>query len=99
MLVGGISGITIAFVGATFPIRVSLVQAMQQSPLMLPYLMLAMASGFAGVLISPLHLCFLLTNEYFQTSLLPVYRLMRVPLAAVLTTAAAYFGGLYCWLG
>jgi integral membrane protein (TIGR00529 family) len=99
MLVGGISGITIAFVGVTFPILVSLVQAMQQSQLMLPYMMLAMASGFAGVLISPLHLCLLLSNEYFHTSLLPVYQHMRVPLAAMLTAAIAYFGGLYYWLG
>jgi hypothetical protein len=95
MLVGGISGITIAFVGATFPILVSLIQAMQQTQLMLPYMMLAMASGFVGVLISPLHLCLLLSNEYFHTSLLPVYQHMRVPLIAMLTAAAAYFGGLY----
>jgi integral membrane protein (TIGR00529 family) len=98
MLVGGISGITIAFVGATFPILVSLIQAMQQTQLMLPYMMLAMASGFVGVLISPLHLCLLLSNEYFHTSLLPVYQHMRVPLIAMLVAAAAYFGGLYYWL-
>ncbi len=98
MLVGGISGITIAFVGATFPILVSLIQAMQQTQLMLPYMMLAMASGFVGVLISPLHLCLLLSNEYFHTSLVPVYHHMRVPLIALLTAAAAYFGGLYYWL-
>jgi integral membrane protein (TIGR00529 family) len=98
MLVGGVSGITIAFVGATFPILVSLIQAMQQTHLMLPYMMLAMASGFVGVLISPLHLCLLLSNEYFHTSLVPVYQHMRVPLIAMLTAAAAYFGGLYYWL-
>ncbi len=98
MLVGGISGITIAFVGATFPILVSLIQSMQQTHLMLPYMMLAMASGFVGVLISPLHLCLLLSNEYFQTSLLPVYQHLRVPLVALLAAAAAYFGGLYYWL-
>lgn len=98
MLVGGIAGITIAFVGATFPILISLIQAMQQTQLMLPYMMLAMASGFVGVLISPLHLCLLLSNEYFHTSLVPVYHHMRVPLIAMLTAAVAYFGGLYYWL-
>jgi hypothetical protein len=98
MLVGGIAGITIAFVGATFPILVSLIQAMQQTHLMLPYMMLAMASGFVGVLISPLHLCLLLSNEYFDTTLLPVYQHMRVPLIAMLMAGTAYFGGLYYWL-
>lgn len=52
-LVGAVAGITIAFVGTTFPILISLIQAFGQTHLMLPYLMLALASGFAGVLLSP----------------------------------------------
>jgi uncharacterized protein len=90
-VVGVVSGITIAFVGATFPILITLVQGMGQSHLMLPYLMLALASGFMGVLLSPLHLCLLLSNEYFETSLVPVYRHMRFPLAVLLATATGYF--------
>jgi len=90
-IVGTVSGITIAFVGATFPILFTLIQAMGQSQLMLPYMMLALASGFMGVLLSPLHLCLLLSNEYFETSLAPVYRHMRVPLAVMLTATVCYF--------
>jgi uncharacterized protein len=90
-IVGGVGGITIAFVGATFPILITLIQALGQNHLMLPYMMLALASGFCGVLLSPLHLCFLLSNEYFGTSLLPVYRLMRVPVSVLLLTTMAYF--------
>jgi len=98
-LVGTVAGITIAFVGTTFPILISLIDTMGHHGLMLPYLMLALASGFAGVLVSPLHLCFLLSNEYFQTPLLPVYRLMRVPLLALLIGAVAYFLMLCYWMG
>jgi uncharacterized protein len=90
-IVGVVSGITIAFVGATFPILISLIKAMGQGHLMLPYMMLALASGFMGVLLSPLHLCLLLSNEYFETSLVPVYRHMRIPLAVLLVTATGYF--------
>jgi hypothetical protein len=90
-LVGGVGGITIAFVGATFPILITLIQAMGQSQLMLPYMMLALASGFAGVLLSPLHLCLLLSNEYFETSLIPVYRHMRIPIAVLIIAAVGYF--------
>ena len=90
-LVGGVGGITIAFVGATFPILITLIQAMGQSHLMLPYMMLALASGFAGVLLSPLHLCLLLSNEYFETSLIPVYRHMRIPMAVLIVAAVGYF--------
>jgi integral membrane protein (TIGR00529 family) len=95
-LVGSVAGITIAFVGTTFPILISLIRVFNQQSLMLPYLMLALSSGFVGVLISPLHLCLLLSNEYFKTTLMPVYRLMRVPLVALLTAAIAYFGLLRC---
>ncbi|MBI5552279.1 MAG: DUF401 family protein [Desulfobacterales bacterium] len=98
-LVGGVVGITIAFVGTTFPILISLVNTMGQEALMLPYLMLALASGFAGVLLSPLHLCFLLSNEYFKTELVAVYRFMRVPLGALLAAALGYFWILRSWIG
>ncbi len=98
-LVGGVAGITIAFVGTTFPILISLIDAMGHQAMLLPYLMLALASGFVGVLVSPLHLCFLLSNEYFQTTLIPVYRLMRVPLLALLIGAVVYFEVLCYWKG
>ncbi len=98
-IVGVVSGITIAFVGATFPILITLIQAMGQSHLMLPFMMLALASGFMGVLMSPLHLCLLLSNEYFETSLVPVYRQMRVPLAVLLTAAVGYFSALSFLMG
>jgi integral membrane protein (TIGR00529 family) len=91
-LVGVVAGITIAFVGATFPILITLIHSFGQTHLMLPYMMLALASGFAGVLLSPLHLCLLLSNEYFHTSLLPVYRLMKIPVAALVASGALYFG-------
>jgi uncharacterized protein len=98
-LVGGVAGITIAFVGTTFPILISLIQAFGQTHLMLPYLMLALASGFAGVLLSPLHLCLLLSNAYFHTSLLPVYRHLRVPVAILLLSALLYFSVLRYVIG
>ncbi|MDA8138880.1 MAG: DUF401 family protein, partial [Desulfobacteraceae bacterium] len=91
LLVGTVSGITIAFVGTTFPILISLIQGFGQEPLLLPYLMLALAAGFVGVLVSPLHLCLLVSNEYFKTTLIPIYRLMRTPLIALLTSALIYF--------
>jgi hypothetical protein len=94
-----ISGITVAFVGATFPILISLVQSMGEAGHLLPYLVLAICSGFAGVLLSPLHLCFQMSSEYFKTGLGPVYRLMVVPLIAMIGAAMAYFVLLrYGWL-
>jgi hypothetical protein len=37
-------------------------------------LVLAFSMGYAGMMLSPVHLCFLLTAEYFNTSLIKVYR-------------------------
>jgi hypothetical protein len=66
---------------------------MDQGRFLLAYLMLALVSGFAGVLVSPLHLCLLLSNQYFKTILLPVYRLMRFPILTLIGFGMLYFWG------
>lgn len=91
MLVGAVTGLTIAFVGTTFPILISLIQSLGQTDLMLAYMMLATVSGFVGVLFSPLHLCLLLSNEYFKTSLSAVYRCLIPPCAGLLLAGCGYF--------
>ncbi len=90
-LVGGVVGITIAVVGTTMPILIQLVHAAGESHHMLAYMMLALASGFAGVLLSPLHLCLLLSNEYFSTPLSHVYRHLYLPSLALALAAGMYF--------
>ncbi|MBN1829690.1 MAG: DUF401 family protein [Deltaproteobacteria bacterium] len=91
LIVGFIVGITVAFVGTTFPIIIPLVHSYGEGAFMLPYIMLALVSGFAGVMASPLHFCFLLSNEYFRTSIVPVYRLLKIPLMAHMATGILYF--------
>jgi len=97
-IVGVVGGITIAFVGTTFPILITLIHTLGQSHLLLPYLALALVSGFTGVLLSPLHLCLLLSNAYFETALMPVYRQMVVPLLALLAGGCIYFSILRFYL-
>ncbi|BBO78893.1 hypothetical protein DSCW_63100 [Desulfosarcina widdelii] len=91
MLVGIVSGITIAFVGTTFPILISLIQASSANTAVLPYLVLGLVSGFVGVLFSPLHVCLLLSNEYFETSLEQVYPRLVVPCLVMVVAALIYF--------
>ena len=90
-IVGVFTGITIAFVGSTFPILISLIQAQGHTALMPAYIMLGLACGFAGVLLSPLHLCLLLSNEYFETPLNPVYRHLWLPCSMMVAASMAYF--------
>jgi hypothetical protein len=94
-LVGVITGITIAFVGSTLPILIPLIHAHGDGGVMLAYVMLMLVSGFAGVLLSPLHLCLILSNEYFDTPPGPVYRYLWMPCACLLLSGMAYFWVLY----
>ncbi len=90
-IVGGITGITIAFVGSTFPIIVPLVHSMGEGSFMLAYVILALVSGFLGVLLSPLHLCLLLSNQYFEATFRRVYRHLILPCIFLFATAFMYF--------
>ena len=94
-LVGMIAGITIAFVGSTFPILIPMIESMGQSNQMLSYIMLATVCGYVGVLLSPLHLCLILSNEYFQTKLSFVYKHLWYPCLAMTLIALGYFGLLH----
>ncbi|MBN1663838.1 MAG: DUF401 family protein [Deltaproteobacteria bacterium] len=90
-LVGIVTGITIAFVGSTFPILILLIQAYGETPFMTAYIMLAIASGFIGVLFSPLHLCLLLTNQYFSCTLGHAYKLLWLPCLSLFVFCVGYF--------
>ena len=90
-LVGMITGITIAFVGSTFPILIPLIHSQGETSFMLAYIMLALVCGFAGVLLSPLHLCLILSNEYFDTPPGPVYKNLWVPCVWLMITGMVYF--------
>jgi len=91
LIVGVLTGITIAFVGSTFPILIPLVHTHGESQAVLAYVMVALVSGFSGVLLSPLHLCMILSNEYFGTSPGPVYRQLWAPCMYLIIIGFCYF--------
>ncbi|MFO0751886.1 MAG: DUF401 family protein [Thermodesulfovibrionales bacterium] len=49
---------------------------------------LAFASGFLGVLLSPVHLCLVLTREYFKADAWGIYK--RIIPASLVIMAAAF---------
>ncbi|HML79844.1 DUF401 family protein [Geobacter sulfurreducens] len=83
-LAGIMTGLTVAFVGITFPILMPLMGGDAPS---LGLLSLAFGSGFAGVMISPVHLCLVLTREYFGADMTKVYHRLWIPQALVLAAA------------
>jgi len=90
-LVGAITGIAMAFVGSAFPVLIPLIGSLDPAGNLLFYMMLAIVCGFAGVLLSPVHLCLILSNEYFGTTLGPVYRHLSPACLYLIITGFAYF--------
>ena len=82
LLAGLLTGHTVGFVGSTFPLLVSI--GGQAPPSLVS---LAFASGFIGVLLSPVHLCLILTREYFMADLSGIYR-KTIPASAIVFAIA-----------
>lgn len=95
LLVGLISGITVAFVGATFPIILGVLANLGPGALggdHLPaYLTLGLFAGFTGVMISPLHVCFILSCQFFEAELGAAWRRLVLPCLLLLACGVAWF--------
>lgn len=81
--VGLLTGLTIAFVGTTFPLLLTISGGSPE----IGDLAFAFASGFTGVMFSPAHLCFVLTGQYFSADRGAIYRHMLIPSGMVMLTA------------
>lgn len=89
-LSGLVTGIAIGFVGASFP----LIIPMFQTGNMIEYLSfaaLAYTFGYMGMMLSPVHLCFLVTKDYFKASFLNSYRLIMLPALTVMLIGVILF--------
>ncbi|MDQ7833925.1 MAG: DUF401 family protein [Humidesulfovibrio sp.] len=90
-LVGAISGITMAFVGSTFPILFGIIDNTGASAQLMPYLVLGLFAGFTGVMVSPLHVCFILSCQFFHVDLAQAWRRLVAPCALLLCFGVAWF--------
>jgi uncharacterized protein len=84
-IVGLLTGLTVGFVGATFPI-ITVMLGGHPDPGSITF---AFASGFAGVMLSPSHLCLVLTIRYFKADTAGTYRLMYLPVLLVFIAGLA----------
>ncbi|MFZ4396423.1 MAG: DUF401 family protein [Kiritimatiellia bacterium] len=94
---GIVTGASVGFVGTSFPFVVALLHAPGGQLTPLATLFLAYGCGYVGLLLSPVHLCLLLSREYFQAPFRGVYRLLAIPVLGIfLFTLAGY--GVFTWL-
>lgn len=78
-IIAAATGISMAFTGITFPLLVPFI--VTDGSLNAFALIMAYASGMTGMLLSPVHLCFVMSVEYFRAEFAKVYRYL-MPLAA-----------------
>jgi len=98
-LAGLVTGIAIGFAGAAFPIVVGFISAGEISMQPVAALVLAFSMGYAGMMLSPVHLCFLLTVEYFSASLIKVYRYILPCVLCVMVFGIMLYHALQLFLG
>lgn len=91
-LIGLVIGLTLAFVGTTFPLITALIQAIHAPAL--PYIFLAFGCGVVGVLLSPMHLCFVLSLEYFHVPFDKTHHKLYLPCILM----AAFIGVWFLYL-
>lgn len=90
-IAGMVTGLAVGFVGTSFPIVLSIVAAMAGEPSIWPYVALAYGMGHLGQMMSPLHLCHVVSNQYFGTRFGPVYRQIVPSAVLQAVLVGAYF--------
>ncbi len=83
---GFLTGITVGSVSSTFPL---ILHMLHGSPL--GAVSFAFASAFLGVLLSPVHVCLILTREYFNADIWRIYRKMLPACGAVFAVAVVEY--------
>ena len=90
-LIAGLAvGINVGTIGASLPVVMSLLGASPPLILLLPTAELAYAAGFMGQMLSPVHVCLVVTNQYFKTSLLRSLAGLILPVLFVLVGTYGY---------
>lgn len=84
-------GISLGFVGASFPIVFSLLGVNPTFGTVISTAALAYGFGYLGMMFSPVHVCLIVSNEHFQTSIIRTLSALIAPGAFV----GAVLVGLY----
>jgi integral membrane protein (TIGR00529 family) len=88
-LIGFLTGVNQSFAGIAFPVLVPIVGIENPNLTMIAFLYV---SGFAGVLLSPVHLCLVLSSEYYGASLAGVFKYLVPPVIILILLAVLFFG-------
>ena len=82
--IGMMTGVGSAALGIGLPVLLPII--IQGEP-NLYYAMLAFTGSFAGVMISPMHLCLVVTKNYFKADMAKIYKMLTLPLIIISLSA------------
>jgi len=85
LLIGMLTGITSAIVGIGFPVLLPFI--VTQGEVNLNYAMFAFVGGYMGHMLSPMHLCLVVTNDYFKADMGKIYKMLTLPLIIISLSA------------
>lgn len=95
---GLVTGVSIGFVGASFPLVLSLIgSSINEFNHIMFYYVLCFGMGFLGVMLSPVHICLILTKQYFNVNFYQIYKLL-FPLVFSMFIWIIIIAFLYRWL-
>ena len=87
---GFLTGITVGFVTISFPVIYPFLVV--NGVVDMNYLLLGFIGGFLGVMMSPMHLCLIVTTDFFKTTLKEVYPyLIKAGIITLVGGLAYYF--------
>jgi hypothetical protein len=95
---GAVTGVAFGFVGASFPIVYALIGASPPLNVVLAATTFAFGFGYMGMILSPVHICFVVTNEYFKSGMFAAYRYILMPVLVVLIAGCVMSASYYYFL-
>jgi len=90
-ITGFTTGIAIGFVGASFPIVFSLLGADPQLSELLAANVLAFGFGYMGMILSPVHVCLIVSNQHFKTTIAGSLKGLMKPAVIMLCFTFIYY--------
>ncbi|NIA20982.1 MAG: DUF401 family protein [Anaerolineaceae bacterium] len=96
-VVGLITGITMNMVLLTYQIILFMVHGQGDDHLTLAYICLAFACGYAGILLTPIHICMVQSNHYFKLQATTTLRRLVLPVLGLMVTGLVLFK-VYCYV-
>jgi uncharacterized protein len=89
--VGAVTGITMNMVALTYPVILAALATPEEQGLAMAYMVLAFACGYAGILITPIHICMVQSNHYFKLNATSTVPRLLLPVVSLILAGVGLF--------